>query len=286
MMAPMSKPQKSAETPSPRLDFKQAAREILRDHPQAADRLLFIDPETQERHGTWRAKLRALTNGLFRQRLKEAFKAAHDKSEPIADIIRLGTVSAVLVTTGRETPAQALFDMNRQAGMLLVPRADAHIRYFQALFGTPYAATTAAADAYAAIRYLRQTEADPEFLRDLSLTRVKDFLVSGNPEHLSSFVLDKIAQDRDFSRMKIADLIDTVAIYVRGYTPSRAESDALVKEFAPLKGKPLDEAGLKKLAEITQATKLPLAAKLGKKILAASGIDLAKKPLPTPQPTP
>jgi hypothetical protein len=259
----MSQPEKSAEKlPLPRLDFKKAAQQILRDHPEATGRLLIIDPATHERYGSLGARLRARTTGAFRKQLKEAFKKASETKGVVADVIRLGPVSAVILTAGRENPEEALFDLHRQAGRLLVTRAVDNIRYFQALFGTPYAAPVAAADAYAAIRYLRQPDADPEFLRCLSLTRTTDFLRTGDPENLSSFVIDKIVADRDFSKLKIADLAETAGIYVKGYTPSRAESDALVREFAPMKGKALDEAGLKLLAELVKASKNPLAVKL------------------------
>ena len=290
MIRVMSQPEKSAvKPPAPRLDFKKAAQEILRDHPDAAGHFLIIDPETHERHGSLGARLRGRTNDLFRSQLKKAFKHAKETTAPIADLIRLGSVSAVVVTAGRETPAEALFDLHRQAGRLLVSRGADNIRFFMALFGVAYAADTAAGDAYAAIRYLRQPDADPEFLRRLSLTRATDFLRTGEPEHLSSPVIDKIIADRDFSKMKIEDLVETAGIYVKGFTPSRADSEALVKEFAPLKGVAMDEAGLKRLADITQASTNPLAVTLGKKVLAAAGMTLATAPVEAkaaPSPTP
>ena len=283
----MSQPEKSAEhQPQPRLDFKKAAREILRDHPDHAGHLLIIDPETHERHGSLGARLRGRTSGLFRRQLQAAFRQAQESKGPVADLIRLGAISAVVVTAGRETPEQALFDMHRQAGRLLISRGGDNVRYFQALFGVPYAADMAAGDAYAAIRYLRQPGADPEFLHRLSLTRATDFLRTGEPANLSGFVIDKIAADPDFSKMKISDLVETAGIYVKGFTPSREESDALVKEFAPLKGKALDEAGLKLLADITKASALPQAKVLGKKVLAAAGIDIDTAPAPEKKPAP
>jgi hypothetical protein len=279
----MSQPETNAEKPQiPRLDFKQAAREILHDHPEWKGHLLFVDPDTHEKHGGLRARLRAAFSQPFRDRLKQAFSQAAAAKGPIADMVRLRSVSGLFLSVTREDAAEARFDLHRQAGRLVVPRDGGNIRYFQALFGVPYAAETAAADAYAAIRYLREPDADREYLRRLSLRRAIDFLATGNPENLSSPVLDKIIADRDFSKMKIGDLVDTVSIYTKGYTPSREQSDALVKEFAPLKGKALDEAGLKQLLQITQATRNPLAAKLGGKVLAAAGIDVAKQPTPAP----
>jgi hypothetical protein len=286
----MSQPEKSADKPSPaRLDFKKAAQEILRDHPNQKGHLLIIDPETKESHGSWTARLRARTTRLFKERLQDAFKKTAETQEPVADMIRLRSISAVLLTAGREDPKAALFDLHRQAGRLLVPREGGNIRFFQALFGTPYAAETAAADGYAAIRYLREPGADPDFLRQLSLKRATDFLFTGNPENLSSPVLDQIANDRDFSKMKMSDLIETVGIYARGFTPSRENSEKLVKEFAPLKGKALDEAGLKQLAHIVKASKNPLATSLGNKVLTAAGINVTatqpeQKPVAAPQP--
>ncbi len=279
----MPQPETNAEKPqTPRLDFKQAAREILHDHPEWKGHLLFVDPDTQEKHGGLRARLRAAVCQPFRERLKQTFARAAEVKGPVADMARLRSISGIFLATGREDAAAALFDLHRQAGRLMVPRGGENIRYFQALFGTPYAAEMAAADAYAAIRYLREPGADPGYLRRLSLQRATDFLKTGNPEHLSSPVLDKIIADRDFSKMKVADLIDMVGIYTKGYTPSREQSEALVREFAPLKGKVLDDAGLKQLLQITQATKDPLAAKLGGKVLAAAGIDIARQPTPAP----
>jgi hypothetical protein len=259
----MSKPEKSADQqPSARLDFKKAAREILRDHPETAGRLLIIDPDTRERHGTLGARLRGRTNRLFREHLREAFKKAQETTAPVADVIRLGKVSAVVLTAGRETPEEALFDLHRQAGRLLVTRGGSNIRYFMALFGTPYAAENAAADVYAAVRHLRRGE-NCDLIERLRQQRAADFLMTGNPEHLTSFALDKvICGGKAFTALKADEVLDAAQKIVTAHTPSRAESDALVKEFAPLKGKPLDEAGLKQLADIAQASKNPRAKEL------------------------
>lgn len=277
----MSQPEKRPEKPpSARLDFKEAAREILRDHPETAGRLLIIDPETRERHGTPLARLRGRTNKLFRDQLKEAFKKAAETTGPIADVIRLGSVSAVVLTAGRETPEKALFGLHRQAGRLLVTRTGTHIRYFQALFGTPYAAENAAADVYAAVRHLRRGESS-DLIGRVSRERAADFLLTGNPEHLTSFALDKvILGGKAFTALKADEVVEAVQKIVTAHTPSRAESDALVKEFAPLKGKPLDEAGLKLLADIAQASKSPLA----KELAGYLGVDVTLVPLPAQKP--
>ncbi|MEZ0223069.1 MAG: hypothetical protein ACAH83_00820 [Alphaproteobacteria bacterium] len=259
----MSKPEKSAEKqPSARLDFKKAARDLLRDHPETAGRLLIIDPETRERHGTPVARLRGRTNKLFRTHLKESFKKAKETTGAIADVIRLGSVSAVVLTAGRETPEKALFDLHRQAGRLLVTRTGTHIRYFQSLFGSPYAAENAAADVYAAVRHLRQGE-NCDLIERVSRERAVDFLRTGEPEHLTSFALDKVrCGGKAFTALKADEVVEAVQKIVTAHTPSRADSDALVKEFAALKGKPLDEAGLKLLADIAQTSKNPLVKEL------------------------
>lgn len=277
----MSQPEKSAEKqPSARLDFKKAARDILRDHPETAGRLLIIDPETHERHGSPVSRLRGRTNRLFRTHLKEAFKKAKETTGPIADVIRLGEVSAVILTVGRETPEQALFDLHRQAGRLIVTRTGTHIRYFQSLFGTPYASENAAADVYAAVRHLRRGESC-DLIERVNRERAAEFLMTGDPEQLTSFALGKvICGGKAFTALKNEEVVEAVQKIVTAHTPSRADSDALVKEFAPLKGTPLDEAGLKLLSEIAQASKNPLA----KELAGYLGVEVTAVPLPAQKP--
>jgi hypothetical protein len=281
----MSQPEKRPEQqPSARLDFKKAAREILRDHPaETKGRILFIDPDTRERHGTPVARLRGRTNRLFRTHLQEAFKKAKETTGPIADVIRLCKVSAVVLTAGREAPEKALFDLHRQAGRLIVTRTGTHIRYFQGLFGTPYAAENAAADVYAAVRHLRGGE-NCDLIERVSRERAAEFLMTGNPEQLTSFALAKvICGGKAFTALKADEVVEAVQKIVTAHTPSRAASDALVKEFAPLKGRPLDEAGLKLLADIAQASKNPLAKELaGILVEAPVAVPAQKRQPPLP----
>ncbi|TAL27571.1 MAG: hypothetical protein EPN97_17035 [Alphaproteobacteria bacterium] len=264
----MSQPEKRPEQqPSARPDFKAAAKAILRDHPEIAGRTLFIDPATHEKTGSLRAHARGFLSGAFRKAVKKAG----------AGIIRTKHVDAVLFAAGNEPPDEALFRLHHDAARLIVPRGKNVDKFFGALFDIPYAAENAAADAYAAIRHLR-SGGNGDLIGRIRQKRAAEFLHTGAPEHLTSFALDKIIfGGKAFTALKNEEVVEAVQKIVAAHTPSRADSDALVQEFAPLKGKPLDEAGLKLLAEIAQASKNPWAKEL-------AGFLLPKAALPTPQP--
>ena len=262
-------------------DFKKAAREILRDHPEISGRTLFINPATGETNGSLLARLRGRLSDDFCKQLKAAEKAANDNKTPVADIIRHKDVSAVLLTPERETEAEALFDLHRQAARLIIPRGKNLGKFFAALFDVPQAAEDGAADAYAAIRLLQRKGPDRGFLDRLSAARAAEFIFTGDPGRLTSFVIDKALSDNTLAALKPQEVVATVEKYVAGCAPSRALSEALVKEFAPLKGKKLDDEGLKLLAGITAASKNPLATYIGRRAL---GEDAATK-LPNPSPS-
>ena len=263
----MSQPEKSAEKqPSARLDFKAAAKAILRDHPEIAGRTLFIDSATHEKTGSLQAHVRGWLSAAFR---KEAKKAE-------AGILRTKRIDAVLFTAGSETPEEALFRLHREAARLIIPRGKNLDRFFSALFDIPYAAENAASDAYAAIRHLRQGE-NCDLIESIRRERAAEFLHTGEPAHLTSFVLDKVIfGGKAFTALKADEVVEAVQKIVAAHTPSRADSDALVSEFAPLKGKPLDEAGLKQLSEIAQASKNPWVKELAEYL----GVEVTAVPLP------
>jgi hypothetical protein len=270
----MSKPETAAPQASLRFDFNKAARDIVCDHPELKRNTVFVDLDTNNRIGPRLARIRAALSGVFRRMIKDKRQKAEKLPRGSAHAMGDGSGVNMLAMTldrpfgllrgaGLSDEMDKLFAFHHEIGHLIVPAGHAGKldNYFGKLFGISNSGREVAADAYAAIRHLQKYGANSAPLEFAPLYRARDTINNADDcaaSYVTSFALDAVLRDRHkllAANLTPAQVVEKVNEYHLRYTPTRAQVDALQKDFAPLQNRMqtisrANTAPLLKLAEI------------------------------------
>lgn len=236
-----------------RFDFNKAARDIVSDHPELKRNTVFVDLNTNTRTGSRLARIRATLSGPFRRMVKDKREKAEKLQRGSAHALADGSGVNMLAMTldrpfgllhgaGLTDEMDKLFAFHHEIGHLVVPAAHAGKLddYFSKLFGISNSGREVAADVYATIRHLQKFGADSAPLEFAPFKRATDTMNNSHEDagsYVTSFAIDAVLRDRH--KLLAADLtpaqvVEKVNEYHLRYTPTRAQVDALLKDFAPL----------------------------------------------------
>lgn len=246
-------PEPAPPQASLRFDFNKAARDIVADHPELKRNTVFVDLNTNTRIGPRMARIRATLSGKFRKMIKDKRQKAEKLRRGSAHALGDGSgVNMVAMTLDRPFGLVAgrgvtdemdqLFAFHHEIGHLIIPAGHACKLddYFSKLFGVSNSGREVVADTYAAIRHLQKYGADSAPLDFAPFKRATDTINSCHEDaasYVTSFALDAVLRDRHkllAAGLTPAQVVEKVKEYHLRYTPTAAQVDALVKDFAPL----------------------------------------------------
>lgn len=305
-------PEPALPQASLRFDFNKAARDIVSDHPELKRNTVFVDLNTNARTGPRLARIRATLSGKFRNMLRGARQKAdtlkRGSAHAVADgddgvkvlAMTLDRPFGLLAGRGVSDEMDQLFAFHHEIGHLVVPAAHAGKldNYFSKLFGISNSGREVAADVYATIRHLQKYGADSEPLEFAPFKRATDTMNNSHDDaqsYVTSFAIDAVLRDRHkllAAELTPAQVVKKVSEYHLRYTPTAAQVDALLKDFAPLQNQipkisRTNTAPLLKLAEIAldpatspQAFYMAnrvLGVFLGKMLTGSMWVDIARQ---------
>lgn len=244
----------NAPVPSARFDFNKAARDIVSDHPELKRNTVFVDLNTNTRIGPRMARIRATLSGKFRKMLRGARQKAdtlkRGSAHAVADgddgvkvlAMTLDRPFGLLAGAGLSDEMDQLFAFHHEIGHLVIPAAHAGKldSYFSRLFGISNSGREVAADVYATIRHLQKYGADSAPLEFAPFKRATDTINNSHEDaasYVTSFAIDAVMRDRHkllAAGLTPAQVVEKVQEYHLRYTPTAAQVDALLKDFAPL----------------------------------------------------
>ncbi|MCC7038601.1 MAG: hypothetical protein IT560_15035 [Alphaproteobacteria bacterium] len=244
----------TAPVPSARFDFNKAARDIVSDHPELKRNTVFVDLDTNTRIGPRMARIRATLSGKFRKMIKDKRQKAEQLQRGSAHALADGSGVNMLAMTldrpfgllhgaGLTDEMDRLFAFNHEIGHLIIPAGHAGKldNFFSKLFGISNSGREVAADVYATIRHLQKYGADSAPLEFAPFKRATDTMNNSHDDaqsYVTSFAIDAVLRDRHklaAANLTPAQVVEKVNEYHLRYTPTRAQVDALLKDFAPLK---------------------------------------------------
>lgn len=281
-------------TPRPanlRFDFNKAAKKLVEEHPQLKSKTIFINLTTGERKGPLLARLRAKFKLSFRRNIELARKKKLMTTRGDAHAVRdSGGYAALAMTTdryfkfvngpGATLEMDDLFVLRHEAAHIIVKAAQPGIpgEYFNRLFAIAPSRRETAADVYAVMRHLQQFGTDRAPIETVPLRRALSAIHYDQPDYFTTFAVDAVLRDAKAlvaQNLTPEQTAAKVEGYVERYVPSREQTDALRRDFAPLKGimytgSKDNQEPLKKLADIALSPKSsPLSFYLANRILGA-----------------
>ena len=301
----------TAPVPSARFDFNKAARDIVSEHPELKRNTVFVDLDTNTRIGPRIARIRAALSGAFRRMVKDKRQKAEKLQRGSAHALADGSGVNMLAMTldrpfgflsgkGLTDEMDKLFAFHHEIGHLITPAGHAGKMddYFSKLFGISNSGREVVADVYATIRHLQKYGTDSAPLQFVPFRRAADTINNCHDDaqsYVTSFAIDAVLRDRH--KLLAADLtpaqvVEKVKEYHLRYTPTRAQVDALMKDFAPLQNQMpkisrLNTAPLLTLAEIALAPATSpqafymanrvLSQFLGKTLRGPAWVDIARQ---------
>ena len=302
------KPESPSARPAARFDFNKAAENALHQHPELKNKTLFIDIDTGERSGSLVARARGFLSRKFNKAIDKAAARYDGKKLGGGTAIRnTAGLNAVLLTGNRpfgfvanpveNAAMDSHFAFNHEVGHLVVPAAMPRKidEYFEKLFDRPYSREEGAADAYAVIRHAQDFGAASHPIEYAAIRRALGFINSETLEYNNIFIIDAVLRDRERlvnAKLTPGNTVIAAGLYADRYTPGRAVTEQMRKDFAPLKGvinktTREDLSAFKKLATIaldpqTSPYSFYLANRvigrfLGKSLSGPEWVDIAKK---------
>ena len=248
----MQKPDAQPAPPNARFDFNKAAENLFRDHPSLKNKTLFIDLDTGKRTGSIIARAKGFLSRTFNKAVdKSQARYAKTKHGGGVAIRNTGSLNAILLTGNRafgfvDAPEKNAvmdghFAFNHEVGHLVVPAAMPRKLddYYEKLFDRPYSREEGAADAYAVIRHAQDFGAASKPIEYAAIRRATGFIHSETLDYNNIFIIDAVLRDREKlvnAKLDPANTIIAAGLYADRYTPSRAVTERMQKEFAPLKG--------------------------------------------------
>ena len=227
-----------------RFDLAVEARNILRDYPQLDGHTVFVSADAPaDIVGSMRdlpQSYRKIMPGHVANYIERALnkKTSMAYAEQVQDGMT-GTSFPVNVVVLLPTPPKDIaeaherdfrdhFILNHEAGHLLLPYTPE-----SRLPRYPY--SECLADAFATIRSMQKFGADDAIHNKLSATRALGFMLSGNSNHLTTTVTDRIldeAKRQDFSALGFDETLTAAHLYAKALTPRIEELEQAEESYA------------------------------------------------------